>query len=117
MKKWLLTVSTLFLSSTLFAGNTSFYNYSPISFFDKSDAIMMNANMQTALDNYADGKKASWKNPSTGAFGYAIPSHTRKQNGWKCRDLTIFNSARDVTSKATYKFCKINNEWKIAERD
>ncbi len=84
-----------------------------ISFFDNQDTQMMSTTIQNALNRTPDGKKSSWKNSSTGAWGYAIPSNTSKRNGTICRKLTLFNEAQNRSGVSTYLFCKIKGEWKI----
>ncbi len=101
------------LSAGIYAGNYNFLNDSAISYFTQTDTDMMSANMQHALNRTPDGKKSSWKNPQTTAWGYAIPSQTRRQNGTTCRQLKIFNEAKKRTGVSNYLFCKIKGEWKI----
>ncbi|EKD53819.1 MAG: hypothetical protein ACD_60C00149G0018 [uncultured bacterium] len=103
----------LMLSGFSFSSNVSFLNYSSIFYFQGNDKNLMMSNLMNALSNYADGKKASWKNPKTGAWGYAIPSNTRTQNGLRCRNVKVFNEANNVTGASNYTFCKYGNNWKI----
>lgn len=108
-----ITLLSSILSSTLFASNLSFMRDSAISYFSDTDTNMMFANVKSALSHNPDGKKSTWKNPTTGAWGYAIPSHTRQQNGTTCRNVKIFNEAKDRTGVSSYVFCRIKGEWKI----
>ena|SRR3990167_2314761 len=99
-----------------YADNFSFLNYSAISYFQGQDKTFMMSNAIKALNQYPDGKKASWNNQSTGSFGYAIPSKTTTANGLTCRNLTIFNSAKHVTGEATYRLCKVSALWKFVPK-
>ncbi len=90
------------------AFNADFMRYSPAYYFTKEDWNIVETTANNALTNAKDGQKLAWKNPSSGASGYVIPSHTQKN----CRHLKIFTSAHNLTNVATYKFCKINKEWK-----
>ncbi len=110
---FLISFLSCIFSANIYASNYSFLNDSAISNFTNQDAAMMSANIQTALNSKSDGKKASWKNPNSGAWGYAIPSHTIRQNGTICRNLTIFNEAKKIPGLSKYTYCKINGAWKI----
>jgi hypothetical protein len=112
---FLISFLSCIFATTAYASNYSFLNDSPISNFTSQDTAMMSANIQTALDLKSDDKKSSWKNPNTGAWGYAIPSHTTRQNGTICRNLTVFNEAKKIPGMSTYTYCKINGIWKITQ--
>ncbi|EKD70896.1 MAG: hypothetical protein ACD_46C00341G0001 [uncultured bacterium] len=111
--RFAIVILLFILSGSTIASNVSFLDYSATFYFQGQDQAMMLANAMDALNRYPDGKKASWKNPKTGTFGYAIPSNTRNQNGMRCRNLKIFNNAHNVAGEATYTFCKFGKEWKI----
>lgn len=116
--KSLQTISFIVFIGILFvqpsvASNLNFLNFSAMNFFHGNDMQLMQANTYRALNQVKDGKKASWSNPDTGSFGYAMPSNTSRVNGRTCRNLKIANTAQKVSGAATYRFCKINNEWKI----
>lgn len=100
-------------TTLLFASNYSFLDNSALTFFTDTDKNLMMKNIMTALNRYSDGKKASWKNPQTGAWGFAIPSHTATKKGLTCRNLKIFNSASRVTGESNYRLCKFKKEWKF----
>lgn len=99
----------------IFASNYGFLNDSAATYFQDRDEEMMSANAFYALNHVSDGKKVSWKNPSTHAWGYAIPSNTVRQHGSLCRYLKIFNNARGVTGVSTYFLCKVGKQWKIVD--
>ncbi len=101
------------VSTYSYADNWSFLDGSAITYFTDQDKNLMEANLISTLNKTPDGKKSSWKNPHTGAWGYAIPSKTRSENGNRCRTVTVFNSARQTTGQAMYRLCKIKNEWEI----
>lgn len=110
----LIAIASLSISSmqSLQAGNLSFLDYSAISYFQGKDKEMMLNNIEDALNHYPDNKKATWKNPATGTFGFAIPSQTVIKNGVTCRNLKIFNNAQNVTGEENYRMCKYGNEWR-----
>ncbi len=116
MKKILL-VTLLALSNVItfsvFASNYSFLKEAPGNYFTKEDWNLFYAAQNKALSNHKDGSKVTWKNPQSGSWGSFVPSHTTKERGTSCRKLTMFNSAAGRTSGATYKFCKIQGEWKV----
>jgi surface antigen len=96
------------------AFNLGFLVNSPAYFFSNGDWSIMQETAYQALDDNADNVKSDWKNPATGAFGSVTPFRTSRINGKICRQLKIFNSARNVTGDATYLFCRINHEWKVS---
>ncbi|HSW70624.1 MAG TPA: hypothetical protein VLH77_01435 [Gammaproteobacteria bacterium] len=112
-----LKVFTLSLLTSLllvFPGHAFYMNFfrnTPLYYFTQQDSDMANAAVYKALTSAKDGQKIQWRNPATDAFGYALPSQTKGT----CRNLEIFNSAKRLTSKTQYKFCKIKGEWKIVE--
>lgn len=103
----------IFLLGVVFAGNYSFMNDSTFAYFHGKDKSYMTSNAMNALNHVSDGKKSTWKNPDTGAWGYAIPSKTTNQNGRVCRNLLMFNNAHDMTNSAAYRFCLFGRDWKI----
>ncbi len=105
-------IGLLFVQSSI-ASNINFLNFSAMNFFRGNDLQLMKTNTERALIQVQDGKKASWRNPETGSWGYAIPSNTSRANGMTCRNLKIANTARGVSGAATYRFCKVNGQWKI----
>jgi surface antigen len=97
-----------------FAFNLSFLEYTPTYYFVKSDWTLMLATITKSLDHGKPGIKYRWKNPDSTAFGYVMPLATSKVGGNECRHATIFNSAKTVTGQATYRFCKIDGDWKVS---
>ncbi len=83
-----------------------------MSQFTDADAKLYMAAQNKALNTKRDGVKITWKNPESGAYGYMIPMRTIREKGILCRNLLIFNNAKGMTGQSTFKFCKINNQWK-----
>lgn len=106
-------IACLSLTGIVAASNYTFLNDSAITRFTSKDNQLMQANIFNALDHTADGKKSSWKNPASGAWGYAMPYKTTKAEGTVCRHLTIYNEAAHIPGKQTYTFCKLKGKWKI----
>ncbi len=116
MKKFIFIFFASIISITsTYAFNASFMKYSPGFYFTDSDWKISQQTMKETLDKTPDNSKVSWKNPATGAGGYFIPSNTSNQNGNRCRTLQIFSEVNQVTGKSSYRFCYINNEWRIVE--
>lgn len=111
--KLVVTVLFSLFCITAYADNWTFLDGSAITYFTNKDKDLMEGNVLSALNRLPDGKKSTWKNPATGAWGYAIPSKTAIKNGNRCRTVTVFNSARQTTGQAVYRLCKINNQWEI----
>lgn len=104
-------IINVLMSCPVYAFYMNFLHDAPINYFTKQDTEMATTTIYGALENAKDGKKVSWRNSQSGAYGYVIPSNTQKN----CRNLKIFNSAQSITSITNYKFCKLNGEWKIIQ--
>jgi hypothetical protein len=103
------------ISIPALALNLSFMSSGPTEYFSTKDFKIMENSANSTLDSAKDGKKVYWKNPKSTAWGYFIPSHAPALKGKPCRNLTVFSSAKSVTNLATYRFCKIQHEWRIIE--
>lgn len=104
---------TAIASMNLFASNTDFLRNTAMTFFTKEDLQLSRAAQTKALNQSKDGQKISWVNPKTGSHGVFVLMHTTRVNGELCRDLKMVSSAHLVHEKATYRFCKLKDEWKI----
>lgn len=113
MKKLIFILIFMIQSTAAMAFNTSFLKYSPAFYFTAEDTRIMQQTLTNTLNTARDNAKVTWRNPSTGAHGYFIPSGTTIKNGNKCRHLSIFNEARGVSGKSNYQFCKMKDAWKI----
>ncbi len=98
-------------SLAAFAGNYSFLVDSPVSYFTNQDWDIYKSAEQKAIHS-ADGVKVTWKNPASGAWGYFIPSQTRKESGTVCRTMRVVSNAKARSGEAAYKVCKYSNGWK-----
>jgi len=111
--KWILiSIISLFVSSA-WADNFSFLRDSPIRYFTEQDAILYKAATERVLNNYSDGKKMRWSNPKTQAGGVLVPSHTARENGVVCRNVTASITAESRSGQSTFRYCKIKGVWKI----
>jgi surface antigen len=108
-----IAAAALFISVTVHASNFSFLGNSAMSFFTKEDWKISKTAQNKALNNLEDGTRLAWRNPGTGTHGVFLPKHTHHANGAICRDLEILHTANMVKGKAVYRFCKLNNQWKI----
>jgi surface antigen len=108
----LLALIVLLMCLPAYAFNLSFLEYTPTYYFIKSDWTLMQNTINQALDQGRDNQRFNWKNPNSTAFGSVTVTDTTKTDGTLCRHANVFNSAKTVTGDATYKFCKINGEWK-----
>ncbi|MCB1792117.1 MAG: hypothetical protein KDJ24_17565 [Gammaproteobacteria bacterium] len=90
---------------TCLAVGYSWLNDAPVRYFSDQDWDMMNANMQRALDEAADGETLLWQNDASGNHGSAMPTTGFDRDGQRCRTLVIMNQARRLTGGGTYDFC------------
>lgn len=116
MKKIEMILISLFVSLlplSALSSNFSFFGNTAMGYLTKDDWKLSKAAQNEALNHYKDGMKVVWKNPRTGNHGVFLPSHTVEISGAVCRNLKIINTANRMNENATYKFCKLQNEWKI----
>jgi hypothetical protein len=110
MKKLMMMFVLLSSSFSAFSANISFFSNTPISYFTKEDWKLSREAQNTALNK---GIKVSWHNPRTGNHGVFLPSQVISKDGSNCRNLKIMNAANRMQEDAIYRFCKLENEWKI----
>ncbi|MFK5987035.1 MAG: hypothetical protein QM479_16630 [Pseudomonadota bacterium] len=119
MKHTLLSTIFLFsltLVSFVTAANLRFLSDSPVSIFTKQDTKLMETNIYKALDELADGQKLDWQSPTSKNRGRIaiLRSFTKLQQ--QCREVQIFNQAKNQTGNSKFIFCKDkHNEWKLAD--
>lgn len=84
-----------------------------MSYFTQEDWAIFNKAKITALNQASNGVRVNWKNPRTGAYGYFVPGKAPSYNGMQCRVLGFHNTANQIEGEGAYRFCKLNNQWKI----
>lgn len=105
--------SGVFLSSAAICSNYSFLRDSPVRYFTAKDWQLYKATANKALEHGKNGSKMSWKNPTSGNWGYFQPVNTTMKNGLKCRKLHIFDYANHREAKSTFEVCKYKEGWKV----
>ena len=109
--KILQTLIISMISFSVYSANFSFLSNTTMSYFTKEDWKLSKEAQNTALNK---GIKVSWNNPHTGNHGVFLPSHKiNVVSGSECRNLKISNAANRMHEDATYRFCKLHDEWKI----
>lgn len=103
----------IFLPTCVLAQNYGFLSNSAMSYFTKEDWQIFNNTQNDVLSHGKNGVKVLWKNPRSGNHGYMIPASASPQNGMTCRFISFYNTANQINGEGTYKFCKLNNTWKI----
>ncbi len=87
---------------------------SAVSEFQQQDWDMLNATVDAALDDLADGETATWFNERTGNGGSVTPvkTFTIRQN--RCRRARFKNETRSgKVGQQVYHTCKVDEEWKL----
>ncbi len=93
--------------TTASAGNLSFLDNSPVSYFSPEDMDLMRDNARKVLDAPGANVKQSWASQKTGASGWAqVRSEFKATDGVPCKRLRIVNKAKGLQSDATYTVCK-----------
>jgi 17 kDa common-antigen outer membrane protein len=97
------------------AGNLSFLDKSPLSYFKPDDMEMMRQNALKVLDDSGANAKQTWSNANSGASGWAqVRSQFKATDGATCKRLRIVNKAKGLQSDATYTVCKsADRDWVI----
>ncbi len=92
---------------TASAGNLSFLEKSPLSYFTPEDMDLMRQNSMKVLDAAGGSSKQSWSNAKTGASGWAqVRGQFMATDGASCKRLRVVNKAKGLESDATYTVCK-----------
>ncbi|HVN46838.1 MAG TPA: hypothetical protein VMT66_16535 [Steroidobacteraceae bacterium] len=91
----------------VYAGNLSFLEQSPVSYFNAEDMELMRQNALKVLDDPSATAKQEWSNTKTGASGLAqVRREFTGSDGAACKRLRVINRAKGLTSDATYTVCK-----------
>jgi hypothetical protein len=100
------------------AGNLSFLQDSPSSYFRGDDADLMMKNARAALDSSEANAKRSWSNPKTGASGFAqVTGQFTGADGAPCKQLRIGNKAGGLQGEGTYTLCKYKDRGWVFHTD
>ena len=98
------------VANTAFAGNLSFLDTSPLSYFTPEDHDLMRQNalkLLDATDTQTAQARQSWSNTKSGNSGWAqVREQFTGSDGAPCKRLRIVNKARGLQSDATYSVCK-----------
>ena len=93
--------------SAAYAGNLSFLDKSPISYFKSDDMELMRENALKVLDDPAVNAKQTWSNEKSGASGLAqVRGQFKASDGATCKRLRILNKVKGLQSDSTYTVCK-----------
>ena len=89
------------------AGNLSFLNNTPLSFFQRDDVDLMRKNALAVLESAQPNARQDWSNPRTGASGFAqVTGQFTMADGTLCKRVRVFNRAGGMEGEATYPVCK-----------
>jgi hypothetical protein len=97
------------------SSNLGFLKDSPITRFTGPDLEMYKSNLNSALDQTADGDIRRWKNPDTGSSGEIAMIKTFEQNDKRCRRTRISNRAGGYAeAKTDAVFCReADGKWML----
>lgn len=107
----LFTLTFLFLNNAM-AHDVDFVNYAEINYLSDQDLQLLSENAVNAINHNPDGRKMIWRNSETGAWGYALPSHTVDAYQMLCRNMIIFTDAGNFHHVSKYRVCKYKNHWR-----
>jgi hypothetical protein len=95
------------VSATASASNLSFLQGSAISRFTSEDIDLMLKNADEVLAAESSSAKREWKNPKTGASGFAeVRGQFVSTEGRTCKRLKVGNRAIGAAARnATYTLC------------
>jgi hypothetical protein len=102
-----LVILGLALSAPALASNLSFLQKSAISRFTAEDIDLMLKNADDALAAESSNVRREWRNPKTGASGFAeVRAQFVSTAGRLCKRLKVGNRAPNAPAKdATYTLC------------
>ncbi len=100
------------------AGNLSFLDKSPLTYFTPADMQMMRQAALKVLDDSAANAQQSWSNDSTGASGMAqVRGEFKATDGATCKRLHIVNKVKGLESSSTYTTCKYPDRGWVVNTD
>jgi surface antigen len=89
----------------------------PVRYMDDEDRALLGKAARASLDGSADGQTTSWENPKTGARGELKPVATFEEQGRRCRDLEVANSAKGRSNRLVLTLCRQDDgDWKVEAR-
>ncbi len=96
-------------------GNIGFLKDAPLTRFTGPDREMFGKNLNTALEQNADGEVRRWQNPDTGSAGEIELVRSFTQDSKRCRGVRISNRARGYAeAKTDTVFCReTDGRWKV----
>lgn len=96
-------------------GNIGFLEDAPLTRFTGPDREMFGKNLNTALEQNADGEVRRWQNPDTGSAGEIELVRSFTQDSKRCRGVRISNRARGYAEARTDAvFCReTDGRWKV----
>jgi hypothetical protein len=107
MRSTVLLILGVLVSIATLASNLSFLQGSAISRFTSEDIDLMMKNADEALAAESSNAKREWKNPKTGASGFAeVRGQFVSTEGRTCKRLKVGNRAIGAAARnATYTLC------------
>lgn len=89
----------------------------PLRYMDDEDRALLWKAARESLDDSADGQTTTWQNPKTGARGELKPVATFEEEGRRCRDLEVANSAKGRSNRLVLTLCRQDDgDWKVQVR-
>ena len=97
------------------AGNLSFLNKAPISFYNDEDIRLLKEAVTQVLEDTNVRATKDWSNSATGNYGKVEGrSAFKTAEGVECRRVRVTNHAKAVDNQGTYTVCKSpDKDWVI----
>lgn len=109
----------IFLSLMMYASWAQppmFLRDGPIRYFDDDDMALFKQSLDNALEHQPDNEVLAWHNEKTRSQGSVTPLNTSEQDGMRCRQVVISNTAKGLTRQSQLKFCRQDDgRWLFAQ--
>jgi surface antigen len=113
LMRWVIV--SLFAIGSAHAANVHFLGNAPIAYMNDADIRLFREAAAQALDDTADGKTVTWRNPETQAFGEIKLLRTEVRDELFCRVAQVHNRAAGRENVGVYRACKdAGGDWRLA---
>jgi surface antigen len=111
------SITTILLSSSVFAVNWNFFQYDPLRFLTEADWKLSNETFVEAFNDNPDGVTSTWHNPETGASGTVTPLNSyQNEQGERCRKVVTEDRVKSFENEYTFDACRSSDgNWRIGK--
>ena len=116
MKMLSLSIFLSLAMSASWAQPPMFLKDGPIRYFNDDDLALFKQSLDDALEHQPDNEALDWRNEKTRSEGSVTPLNTTEQDGMRCRQVIISNTAKGLSRQSQFTFCRQDDgRWLFAQ--